>query len=235
MVTDAELGTIEFVRSERAKHIRVRILHTGLKVTLPHKSTQEDALKFIQSIRDKILQKQTKLEKGLQKNNILIDENSRLQTLTFAVEARSSERKNIYFALKNSVLNIEFPFGTDCSGIQTQQHFWNGISYFLRKEAKRLLPDRTKQLAAKFGFSYESVKIQSSKSRWGSCSRAGSINLSLYLMLLPAHLIDYVILHELCHTKEMNHGVNFWRWMDRVTDNKSKELRAQLKKHHMPQ
>jgi predicted metal-dependent hydrolase len=54
-------------------------------------------------------------------------------------------------------------------------------------------------------------------------------------MLLPAHLIDYVILHELCHTKEMNHGVNFWRWMDRVTDNKSKELRTQLKKHHMPQ
>jgi len=59
--------------------------------------------------------------------------------------------------------------------------------------------------------------------------------LSLYLMLLPADLVDYVILHELCHTKEMNHGPNFWIWMDRVTDKKSKELRAQLKNYHMPQ
>jgi hypothetical protein len=234
MVTDAELGTIEFVRSEKAKHILVRILHTGLKVSLPHHSTQEDALKFIHSIRAKIIQKQSKLEKGLQKNNILIDGNTQLKTLTFSVEARSGERKNIYFALKNSVLSIEYPKGIDCALPENQQFFWNGISYFLRKEAKRNLPFRTSQLAAKYGFSYESVKIQSSKSRWGSCSGVRSINLSLYLMLLPAHLIDYVILHELCHTKEMNHGENFWRWMDKVTDNKSKELRAELKTHHMP-
>jgi len=235
MLSDAELGTIEFVRNERSKHIRVRILSTGLKVTLPPRSTEQDAMKFINSIRAKLIQKQEKLEKGLQKSNILIDESSRLQTLTFVVEAKSSIRKNIYFALKSSVLTIDFPAGTDCTTPETQQFFWNGISYFLRKEAKRLLPGRTKQLAEKYGFTFADVKIQSSKTRWGSCSRAKSINLSLYLMLLPAHLIDYVILHELCHTKEMNHGDRFWAWMDKVTDGKSKELRAQLKHYHMPQ
>jgi len=235
MLSDAELGTIEFVRNERSKHIRVRILSTGLKVTLPPRSTEQDAMKFINSIRVKLVQKQEKLEKGLQKSNILIDESSRLQTLTFVVEAKSSIRKNIYFALKSSVLTIDFPAGTDCTTPETQQFFWNGISYFLRKEAKRLLPGRTKQLADKYGFTFADVKIQSSKTRWGSCSRAKSINLSLYLMLLPAHLIDYVILHELCHTKEMNHGDRFWAWMDKVTDGKSKELRAQLKHYHMPQ
>lgn len=235
MLSDAELGTIEFVRNERSKHIRVRILSAGLKVTLPPRSTEQDAMKFINSIRAKLIQKQEKLEKGLQKSNILIDESSRLQTLTFVVEAKSSIRKNIYFALKSSVLTIDFPAGTDCTMPETQQFFWNGISYFLRKEAKRLLPGRTKQLADKYGFTFADVKIQSSKTRWGSCSRAKSINLSLYLMLLPAHLIDYVILHELCHTKEMNHGDRFWAWMDKVTDGKSKELRAQLKHYHMPQ
>ncbi len=234
MLTDPELGNIEFVSSERAKHIRVRILHSGLKVTLPHHSSQYDALAFIDSIRRKIINKQKRLEKGLEKNSIIIDENSQLKTLTFTVQANSSERKNIYFALKNDVLKIEFPHGTDCKVVQVQQHFWNGITYFLRKEAKRILPQRAELLAAKHGFDYEIVKIQSSKTRWGSCSRGGNINLSLYLMLLPIHLIDYVILHELCHTKEMNHGVNFWRWMDRVTENKSKELRAQLKKYNMP-
>jgi len=235
MLSDIELGTIEFVRNERSKHIRVRILNSGLKVTLPPQATENDAMKFINSIRTKLIQKQEKLEKGLQKRNILIDENSRLQTLTFIVEARAVNRKNIYFALKSSTLSIEFPVGTDCSTPENQQYFWNGISYFLRKEAKRLLPDRTKQLADKYGFTFSEVKIQSSKTRWGSCSSAKSINLSLYLMLLPANLIDYVILHELCHTREMNHGDRFWAWMDKVTDSKSKGLRAELKKYHMPQ
>jgi len=235
MLSDAALGTIEFIRNERSKHIRVRILNSGLKVTLPPRASEDDAMKFINSIRTKIIQKQEKLEKGLQTRNILIDESSKLQTLTFVVEAKVMNRKNIYFALKNNTLSIEFPVGTDCSTVENQQYFWNGISFFLRKEAKRLLPDRTKQLADKYGFTFTDVKIQSSKTRWGSCSRAKSINLSLYLMLLPAYLIDYVILHELCHTREMNHGDKFWAWMDKVTDGKSKELRAELKKYHMPQ
>jgi predicted metal-dependent hydrolase len=234
MITDTELGTIEFIHNERSKHIRVRILSTGLKVSLPVKASQDEAMKFINSIRIKLIQKQEKLEQGLQKSNIIIDEKSQLQTLTFIVQASASERKNIFFSLKDGILHIEFPVGTNCSDTQIQQHFWNGISYFLRKEAKRLLPGRTRQLADKHSFDFTDLKIQSSKSRWGSCSGLKSINLSLYLMLLPAPLIDYVILHELCHTKEMNHGIKFWKWMDKVTNDKSKELRAQLKHYHMP-
>jgi predicted metal-dependent hydrolase len=235
MSSETEFGTIEFIRNERSKHIRVRILNTGLKVTLPPRASEAEAMKFINSIRAKIIQKQEKLEIGLEKRNILIDENTNLQTLTFLVESKAVDRKNIYFSLKNSILRIEFPTGTDCKNVKTQEHFWNGISFFLRKEAKRLLPDRTKQLADKFGFKFSDIKIQSSKTRWGSCSQAKSINLSLYLMLLPAHLIDYVILHELCHTKEMNHGDKFWSLMDKVTAGKSKEYRKELKNYHMPQ
>ena len=235
MLTDPELGTIEFVRNERSKHIRVRILSNGLKVTMPVRSSENEAMKFINSIRAKLLQKQDKLEKGLEKRNILIDEKSRLQTLTFTVEARPAARMNIHFLWKPGTLIIEFPTRTDCNSSQNQKYFWTGISYFMRKEAKRLLPGRTKQLADKYGFTFSDVKIQSSKTRWGSCSRAKSINLSLYLMLLPAHLVDYVILHELCHTKEMNHGDKFWAWMDKVTDGKSKNYRKELKNYHMPQ
>ena len=58
MVQDTELGTIEFIRSERSKHIRVRILSTGLRVSMPNKSTEQDAMKFINSIRNKIILKQ---------------------------------------------------------------------------------------------------------------------------------------------------------------------------------
>jgi predicted metal-dependent hydrolase len=227
-------GSIGFVRSARASRIRVRILSDSLKVSFPIHISENEAIKFILDEQKAILAKQQKLSMSQKNNPTIIDENTRMRTLTFDVVLSKVDRKDIFFSLKNGLLTIEFPAGEDCLLKQNQEYCWNGINYFLRKEAKRLLPERTKQLAGKFGFYYSTVKIQASKSRWGSCSRERSINLSFFLMLLPAHLVDYVILHELCHTKEMNHSDKFWRWMDKVTDGKSRDLRKELKNYHMP-
>ena len=233
-IESSEFGKIEIERNVRSRSIRVRILHDKLVVSIPVHSSPEEALKFISEKRDVILRKQRLADKKEKNNPTRIDENFKLKTLTFDVKLIRAQRKELHFSLNNGILIIEFPATADISTEIAQKHIWNGISYFLRKEAKRLLPGRTRQLASKFGFYFTDVKIQSSKSRWGSCSREKSINLSLYLMLLPAHLIDYVILHELCHTKEMNHGDKFWAWMDKVTENKAYELRQELKKYNMP-
>ncbi|MDD3077571.1 MAG: SprT family zinc-dependent metalloprotease [Paludibacter sp.] len=227
-------GPIEYVTSHKAKCIRVSIKANGLKVSIPLHATPKDAQKFILENIKPIQAKQSRLKENEKNNPTLLNETSKLKTLTFDVNITRAERNNIFFSLKDGLLKVEAPVMVDFEDSNTQKQIWNGINYFLRKEAKRLLPGRLQQLAEKYGFTYSGVKIQPSKSRWGSCSGDKNINLSYFLMLLPAHLIDYVLLHELCHTIEMNHSAKFWHEMDLVTDGQSKALRAELKKYNMP-
>ena len=98
------------------------------------------------------------------------------------------------------------------------------------KQAKKeFLVGRIKELVDKFGFAYNKVTIRNQKTRWGSCSGKNNINLNMKLMNIPNHLIDYVLLHELMHTKVKNHSPLFWRSLDRYVGN-AKAIDKELKK-----
>jgi len=93
---------------------------------------------------------------------------------------------------------------------QQQQTSKANILPFNREEAKRILTDRLNELAQQNGFHYQKVFIRNQTTRWGSCSVKNNINLNQKLMHLPAQLIDYVLLHELVHTRIKNHSPKFW-------------------------
>lgn len=227
---DAALGEIHYVRSSRARRINIRILPERVEVRLPRGVKESVGTQFLESIRSRVEKQKRKAEKKLVK----VTQAEPLQTATFTVRVKETNRDKIFSSLKSGILSIEYPESLDENDMQTQRYFWNSIDYFLRSEAKRILPPRTAELAKKHDFTVNGVKIQSSKTRWGSCNSKKVINLSFYLLLLPPHLIDYVILHELCHTVEMNHSARFWALMDRVTDGKSAVLRSELKKQSIP-
>ena len=84
------------------------------------------------------------------------------------------------------------------------------VETLYRQAARVHLANRTAQLAGESGYQYARVKINGARTRWGSCSTAGNLNFSWLLILVEPHLVDYVILHELCHTKYMNHSQSFW-------------------------
>lgn len=135
-----------------------------------------------------------------------------IATMTFKVVIGRQENSKIrvYGArLDDGVLRINMPMGADIEADMVQKALKRIVLKFLRMEAERVLPQKMDYWSKQCGFDYRSLKVDSAKSRWGCCSSHKDIKLSYYLLLLPERLVDYVIVHELCHTREMNHGPRF--------------------------
>ena len=99
-----------------------------------------------------------------------------------------------------------------------------------KKQAKRQLTARLQQLAKHYGFSYNRVFIRNQRTRWGSCSTKNNISLNMKLFKLPDDLIDYVILHELAHTRRKDHSKAFWAEMDKLVGN-GKKMASRLNRY----
>ncbi len=86
----------------------------------------------------------------------------------------------------------------------------------LADQAVEILPDRVQYYAEQIGVDYGRITIRNQKTRWGSCSGKGNLNFNCLLMLAPAEIQDYVVVHELCHRREMNHSPKFWAEVAKV-------------------
>lgn len=99
----------------------------------------------------------------------------------------------------------------------------------LRRAAKADLPARIERIAAQTELKYAKLTIRASRTKWGSCSGRNHISLSLFLMTLPEHLRDYVIVHELCHTVHHNHSPRFHALVDQLVGGREKPLNRELR------
>ena len=97
--------------------------------------------------------------------------------------------------------------------------------------AKQLLAGRLQELASRHDLSYNRLFVRNQKTRWGSCSAQKNINLNIKLVRLPAELTDFVILHELVHTRVMHHGREFWELLTRL-EPRARELARRMQVYH---
>ncbi len=129
-------------------------------------------------------------------------------------------------------MQIFYPATFQTNNPKVQDLIRKAIEKTLLLESKQYLPQRVALLAQKHGFSYQKISFRNAQTRWGSCAHNNNISLNIHLMRLPEHLSDYVILHELCHTREKNHGPKFKALLNQVTGG-AKQLESEIKKYRI--
>lgn len=221
VIHDDEFGKIVVRRSSRATQVRLRVAPDGtLRASLPLYAPLFLVKRLIKSSRDQLRE----LRDQSHANTSYTDGMQVGKSHTLIVKPSQS----LDVARKGRQIILNLPESMTLNDSQVIQKIKEGVAAALRTEAKSYLPRRLSYLAKQHGYSYSRVRFSHASGRWGSCSTEGTISLNIALMKLPLELIDYVLLHELAHTKEMNHSSKFWENV-RKTDPNYKEHRRRLK------
>ncbi|TFH25986.1 MAG: M48 family peptidase [Bacteroidia bacterium] len=198
------IGEVVYTRNPRARNFSIRINQQGeLRVTVPRMVSWRRAEAFFLSRQNWVLKKLEQMNSKYCRDSLPSEgESLRIRGKDFSIRLQSGD-----------------------SG--SEDAIWR----ILRKEALDYLPERVAKLSEAHGYKITGLKIRRMKTRWGSCTARKSINLNSWLMMIPEALSDYVILHELAHTRFPDHGKKFWEELDRTTGGASVGYRKELRKH----
>jgi predicted metal-dependent hydrolase len=221
IIQDEEFGKITIRRSARATQVRLRVAPDGtLRASLPLYAPTLLVKRLLKSSRTELRellshsQPTTSYESGMRvgKSHTIIVE----LASSFSVTRRGQQ------------IIVRLPKDVPLNHPAVVRAVRDGVIVALRVEAKSYLPKRLSFLSNKLGLSYQKVRFSHASGRWGSCSSQGTISLNIALMKLPFELIDYVIIHELAHTRHMNHSSDFWDLVG-LADPEYKQHRKTLK------
>ena len=208
-INHPQLGLVQLRTRSNVRRQIIKVTQNLVIITVPP-GFEDSVFPLSQDTIEKILQLRGKVVARSGDGRFKLDEP--IETLTFTVKIgyQTNPRLRIYSArLEDGILQISMPVSIDIEDSTAQKAIQRIVLKFLRQEAERVLPEKMEYWSNRCQLLYKSLKIDTAKSRWGCCSSRKDIKLSCYLLLLPERLIDYVIVHELCHTREMNHGPRF--------------------------
>lgn len=215
----AGIGPVTFSKRRGCRSIRLSVSSQTVKVTLPYWVPYAAAETFVLAKTSWIKGHLASQSPSILQPNQAI---GKAHHLTFISGEQLSGR------LQGTVIKISLPSAMDYTHDEAQATARQAVVRALRKQAQQLLPPRVRTLAGKHNFQYSSIAVKQLKRRWGSCDQHRNLVFNLYLMQLPWELIDYVILHELTHTRHLNHSPAFWEALQAVLP-EAKNLRRQLR------
>jgi predicted metal-dependent hydrolase len=223
------IGEIVLNRSRKAKRFGIRIEpFVGLVVVVPWHASYVSALAVVERHRAWVVRHLT-----MAKNHEALLARSantgKRVTRMHVLEAHPDDIDTVDIQVRSGVISVCYPRTLSLESASVQKAMRDGVASAYRVEARKYLPGRVRELAERHDFDYGRLTLKNLRSRWGSCSPSNNINLNIQLMRLSDDLIDFVILHELIHTKVKNHGARFWTLLQKLTGN-AKQLDARLRK-----
>ncbi len=226
IINDEEFGKITVRRSTKSTQVSVRVAPDGnLRASLPIYAPMFLLKRMLKNSRNELREMLARSKPEYDyKNGMQIGKSH-----TLIIQNTDSKTFNI--SKHGLQIIVKLPSDKTIDNNVISRKIRDAVINALKIEAKSYLPKRLSFLAEKYGFSYNKSRFSHASGRWGSCSSNGTISLNIALMKLPFELIDYVIVHELSHTKHMNHGDQFWDTVAKV-DPDYQNHRNELKKHN---
>ncbi len=211
MLDAAPVGGLSVRRSNRARRMSIRVDPLGsVEVVVPNRVRPPEVRSFVEQNRDWIRRARDQMTGGVER--VTVEPPAHIE-----LKAIGREREVVYqdtgvrrLSLKDDGRRITI------SGTAAEEHeIFRILTNWLKTEARKILPPRLEELGERYGLKHQRVQIRAQRSRWGSCSQRGTISLNCTLLLLDEPLVRYLLVHELCHLRHMNHSPRFWQLVRR--------------------
>lgn len=226
------IGTVSMKRVRRARRIGIRVQpFAGVEVTIPWRASYSSALEIVERNRDWILRQLCVMHEQ-ERRYVAAANTGKPVTRMHILEAHPADTAEMYVRVGRGVISVGYPRTLNLDSPTVLKALHEGVLSALRLEARRILPERVRRFAERHGFIYGRLTLKNLCSRWGSCSVTNNINLNVQLMRLPDELIDFVVMHELVHTRVKNHGPRFWTLIEKLTPD-ARELEEKLRSHKL--
>lgn len=214
-------------RHWRARHVKMSYSQDGLEITIPMRFSMKHLPALLDEHKDWIIKQSASVQP-----RAIISKPDIMQFLAF-----NKQWSVHYFqSEKRTRIKAIVPDGLIVTGdIQNETHCLQKLTAWVRVQASALLSAYFQRLSIELNLPYLDVCVRSQSTMWGSCSPDKSIRLNYKLVFLPEALMRHIMIHELCHTKHMNHSEQFWQLVARYDDQWLQHKKA-IKKadHYMP-
>ena len=224
------IGEIKVRRSANIKYLSIRMSPgRGVWVNVPYGVSGRQMIRFVEEKKEWIARNLPKVKSYEKETGVGLGIGAEIRTRLHWLVIMEGDCRVPSYTIEGKKVTLWIPQGTAYEKIDPLAK--NFLAEIYKKECRQLLPGRVRQYAEKFRFRFTRLSFRNNISNWGSCSHDDKISLNIKLMKLPDELIDYVILHELCHTKEKNHSAAFWKTVKSVCPDYAL-LRAGLRKYN---
>lgn len=215
------VGPVKFVKNRRSKSLRIHIRGNEVKVTLPWYASFSQARAYTVSRKKWILDNLQRIEP--------LAEGSYIGKQHVINVRRNAAALRMQVRGKQIIANL--PAGYDLLSAEVQAKLQRSAQKACKIECQELITPLLNDISLQNNLPFNSVEYKSLKSRWGSCDQDNNLVINSYLIQVPWPEINYVLAHELAHTKHHNHSRNFWDLVEQICPN-YKRARKNLKQYH---